>query len=77
MVDEPFVDYMPIMSVSTKGPIPTTSEVPPSTDEEVAPASLDNGKRPLWRRIAGVAWDTVEGDPRDRRYIRKLDTFLL
>ncbi|KAK7432997.1 hypothetical protein QQZ08_000468 [Neonectria magnoliae] len=54
-----------------------------STDEEVAtpvvtsPVEPDTEKRPLWRRVAGFFWDSVDGaDPRDRRYIQKLDTFL-
>ncbi|KAF4126628.1 MFS transporter, ACS family, pantothenate transporter [Geosmithia morbida] len=54
-----------------------------STDEELAGpviVNLDEGqtsvKRPLWRRVAGVFWDSVDGDPRDKRYIQKLDGFL-
>ncbi|VUC33067.1 unnamed protein product [Clonostachys rosea] len=33
-------------------------------------------KRSTWRRLVGYVWDSVDGDPRDRRYIQKLDTFL-
>ncbi|KAF7556552.1 hypothetical protein G7Z17_g1348 [Cylindrodendrum hubeiense] len=29
-----------------------------------------------WRRIAGLFWDSFEGDPRDRKYVRKLDSFM-
>ncbi|EXJ86334.1 hypothetical protein A1O3_03285 [Capronia epimyces CBS 606.96] len=29
-----------------------------------------------WRRIVGLVWDSVEGDPRERKYVQKLDTFL-
>lgn len=53
------------------------------TDEEVASPVVENydgesaQKRPLWRRLVGYVWDSVDGDPRDRRYIQKLDTFLL
>ncbi|KAI8712418.1 MFS domain-containing protein [Fusarium sp. LHS14.1] len=53
-----------------------------STDEDVAvPISTNvsepvTAKRPLWRRLVGFFWDSVDGDPRDRRYIQKLDTFL-
>ncbi|KAI0010795.1 major facilitator superfamily domain-containing protein [Xylariaceae sp. FL0662B] len=32
--------------------------------------------RPAWRRFVGFVWDSVDGDPRDRRYIQKLDTYL-
>ena len=34
-------------------------------------------KQPIWRRVLGIFWDTVEGDTRDRRYIQKLETYLL
>lgn len=33
--------------------------------------------RPLWRRVAGVFWDSFDGEPRERRYIQKLDAYLL
>lgn len=37
------------------------------------------GKKPTnwWRRTVGLVWDSVEGDARNRRYVQKLDTFLL
>ncbi|KAJ4320923.1 hypothetical protein N0V84_005627 [Fusarium piperis] len=53
-----------------------------STDEDIAVQVPTNAsehttvKRPLWRRLVGFFWDSVDGDPRDRRYIQKLDTFL-
>lgn len=34
-------------------------------------------KSSRWRRIAGVFWDSFDGEPRERRYIRKLDSYLL
>lgn len=30
-----------------------------------------------WRRIVGFFWDTVEGDPEYRKYVRRLDLFFL
>ena len=30
-----------------------------------------------WRRLVGLIWDSVEGDARNRRYVQKLDGFLL
>ncbi|KAL2674089.1 hypothetical protein Neosp_012535 [[Neocosmospora] mangrovei] len=44
-----------------------------STDEDVAVPISTNvsepipAKRPLWRRLVGFFWDSVDGDPRDRR----------
>ncbi|EME84980.1 uncharacterized protein MYCFIDRAFT_187776 [Pseudocercospora fijiensis CIRAD86] len=29
-----------------------------------------------WRRIVGLFWDSVDGPPRERRYIQKLDTYM-
>lgn len=34
-------------------------------------------KTSRWRRIVGVLWDSFDGTPQERRYVRKLDTFLL
>lgn len=33
--------------------------------------------KPGWRRWAGYFWDTLDGDVKERRYIQKLDTYLL
>ncbi|KPM37999.1 hypothetical protein AK830_g8553 [Neonectria ditissima] len=70
---------MPTIKAATA----TSAERPASlTDEELTtpmvtiPAEQGTEKRPLWRRVAGFFWDSVDGDPRDRRYIQKLDTFL-
>lgn len=30
-----------------------------------------------WRRIVGVVWDSAEGTPRNRRYVQKLDAYML
>jgi ACS family pantothenate transporter-like MFS transporter len=29
------------------------------------------------RYLVGLVWDSVDGDPRNRRYVQKLDSFLL
>lgn len=34
-------------------------------------------KAPRWRRLLGFFWDSLDGDPRDRQYVQKLDTYLL
>ncbi len=33
--------------------------------------------RPRWRRFAGLFWDSLDGEPRERRYVQKLDAYLL
>lgn len=34
-------------------------------------------KSPLWRRALGLIWDSAEGDKRNRKYVQKLDAYLL
>lgn len=34
-------------------------------------------KTSLWRKIVGLVWDSVEGDPEYRKYVQRLDTFFL
>lgn len=30
-----------------------------------------------WRKIVGLVWDSVDGDPEYRKYVQRLDTFFL
>ncbi len=30
-----------------------------------------------WRRVIGYIWDSAEGTPRNRRYVQKLDAYML
>jgi ACS family pantothenate transporter-like MFS transporter len=34
-------------------------------------------KSPLWRRVLSFVWDSADGDPEYRRYVQRLDLFLL
>lgn len=34
-------------------------------------------KSPRWRKILSFFWDSFDGDLRDRRYVQKLDSYLL
>jgi ACS family pantothenate transporter-like MFS transporter len=34
-------------------------------------------KSPLWRRVLFFVWDSADGDPEYRRYVQRLDLFLL
>ncbi|KAI1077758.1 major facilitator superfamily domain-containing protein [Whalleya microplaca] len=65
----------------TKGDVTlvTTSAADLSTGpslESHVETHRSNTKRPAWRRFVGFFWDSLDGDPRDRRYIQKLDTYL-
>ena len=45
---------------------------------EISSPDPETGKSPpIWRRALGVIWDSADGDPKNRRYVRKLDSFLL
>ncbi len=45
--------------------------------EETYNSPTKKSKAALWRRVVGLVWDSVEGDKRHQRYVKKLDTFLL
>lgn len=42
----------------------------PATSETEAKSSL-------WRRVLSFVWDSADGDPEYRRYVQRLDLFLL
>ncbi|KAK1671242.1 pantothenate transporter liz1 [Colletotrichum godetiae] len=37
--------------------------------------SVPENPRSRWRKIVGLVWDSVEGDPEYRKYVQRLDTF--
>jgi ACS family pantothenate transporter-like MFS transporter len=42
------------------------------------PAASDTQKKSsLWRRVLSFIWDSADGDPEYRRYVQRLDLFLL
>lgn len=43
----------------------------------IEPAQGESRKTSLWRRVVGLVWDSVEGDPEYRQYVQRLDTFFL
>jgi hypothetical protein len=58
--------------------IETTMSEPSVVDGHETPSSTEpKATTNWWRRIVGLIWDSVEGDARNRRYVQKLDTFLL
>jgi ACS family pantothenate transporter-like MFS transporter len=71
-VKEPSLAAMPIEtpdSNSTHTKNATTLAVPVESDTET--------KSPLWRRMLSFVWDSADGDPEYRRYVQRLDLFLL
>ncbi|KAL4945620.1 hypothetical protein BDV06DRAFT_209356 [Aspergillus oleicola] len=68
------------MATDVKQPPPTET---PVTEENRSDGDITNSsphgevkKRSLWRRFLGLIWDTFEGDPEERRLVRKVDYFL-
>jgi ACS family pantothenate transporter-like MFS transporter len=39
--------------------------------------SHTEAKSSLWRRVLSFVWDSADGDPEYRRYVQRLDLFLL
>lgn len=63
-------------------PVPSDSDLnkhlkDASSVAVVEPCPRETIKTPLWRRIVGLVWDSVEGDPEYRKYVQRLDTFFL
>ncbi|CAK4034137.1 Pantothenate transporter liz1 [Lecanosticta acicola] len=52
----------------------TVTPIPPPETEETDFAPQD--KIPAWRKFLGLFWDSFSGPPRERRYIRTLDTYM-
>ena len=55
----------------------STAVVSETTQDRQEHDAAEPKKTSWWRRLVGLIWDSVEGDPRDRRYVQKVDTFLL
>ena len=53
------------------------------TDAVVATESVDDNASPTtksgstWRRMASFFWDSIDGDPQYRAYVRRLDLIFL
>lgn len=49
------------------------------TSAVVSNDSIDHEEKPSsWlRRTIGYVWDSAEGTPRNRRYVQKLDAYML
>ncbi|RDW63694.1 hypothetical protein BP6252_11239 [Coleophoma cylindrospora] len=53
------------------------SDVKEVTPAVVSDTSIDHEVRTSWwRRIVGLVWDSAEGEPRERKYVQKIDGFM-
>lgn len=48
-----------------------------ATSLTVSATSNTESKSSLWRRVLSFVWDSADGDVEYRRYVRRLDLFLL
>lgn len=54
-----------------------------SNPKEVSTATVSNDSinsevtTSRWRRIVGLVWDSAEGEPRNRKYVQKVDAYML
>lgn len=54
-----------------------TPQPTPEIEQQTSSSPSPSPPNSRWRRIIGIVWDTFDGSPQERRYVRKLDTFLL
>jgi ACS family pantothenate transporter-like MFS transporter len=71
-VKEPSLAAMPIET-----PDSNSNRTKNATTLEVLVGSDTETKSPLWRRVLSFVWDSADGDPEYRRYVQRLDLFLL
>ncbi|BCS17496.1 uncharacterized protein APUU_10324A [Aspergillus puulaauensis] len=60
------------------GPAPASDTSPKdnslvTTDERPIGSHAEAASTSTWRRVAGLIWDTAEGDPEYRKYVQRLD----
>lgn len=48
-----------------------------TTDERHLASQTEAASTSTWRRVAGLIWDTAEGDPEYRKYVQRLDFIFL
>jgi len=62
-------------------PIETVDNDNTRTKNATSPTTLITSdtetKSPIWRRVLSFVWDSADGDPEYRRYVQRLDLFLL
>lgn len=61
--------------MSTSKEVETSVTYPSSDDSTDHEAEVKTTSR--WRRIVGLVWDSAEGTPRNRRYVQKIDAYML
>jgi hypothetical protein len=53
-------------------------DIPDNDSTLTTPATSNTEtKSSLWRRVLSFVWDSADGDPEYRRYVQRLDLFLL
>jgi ACS family pantothenate transporter-like MFS transporter len=48
-----------------------------ATSQTITSTRNEGTKSSTWRRVLSFVWDSADGDPEYRRYVQRLDLFLL
>lgn len=73
-------DMSDIKSVAPVAVSDTTSDLDKNAKDMTpvnAAEAIPEQPSSRWRKIVGLVWDSVDGDPEYRKYVQRLDTFFL
>ncbi|KAI0483391.1 major facilitator superfamily domain-containing protein [Xylariaceae sp. FL0804] len=62
-------------AVVTSSPTRSEGEAAENIDESLS-QSIQRHPTSRWRRVLGSFWDSVDGDPKQRKFVQKLDSYL-
>lgn len=55
----------------------STEVVSASTSQENIDREHEVKTTSWWRHILGYVWESAEGDPKNRKYVQKIDAYML
>jgi len=66
-----------LAAIPTETPDNDSTHTKTATGQVIPISSDAETKSTLWRRVLSFVWDSADGDPEYRRYVQRLDMFLL
>jgi ACS family pantothenate transporter-like MFS transporter len=66
-----------LAAVPVESPDNDSTRTKNDTSQTITITSKEGTKSSLWRRVLSFVWDSADGDPEYRRYVQRLDLFLL
>jgi ACS family pantothenate transporter-like MFS transporter len=66
-----------LAAVPVESPNNDSTRTKNDTSQTITITSKEGKKSSLWRRVLSFVWDSADGDPEYRRYVQRLDLFLL